>query len=54
MCEALAREGVLIAPGECFDAPEHFRLGFGVQANGFQEALDIASRVFETVGPTSG
>ncbi len=52
MCEALAREGVLTAPGECFDAPAHFRLGFGVQASGFHDALVIASRVFETVGPT--
>jgi aspartate/methionine/tyrosine aminotransferase len=51
MCEALAREGVLTAPGECFDASEHFRLGFGGQASGFQDALDIASRVFETAGP---
>jgi aspartate/methionine/tyrosine aminotransferase len=24
LCEALAREGVLLAPGDCFDAPEHF------------------------------
>jgi aspartate/methionine/tyrosine aminotransferase len=45
LCEALAREGVLIAPGDCFDAPEHFRVGIGAQASGFQEALDIASRV---------
>jgi len=47
MCEALARAGVLTAPGDCFDAPEHFRLGFGVQTSGFQHALDIVSRVFE-------
>lgn len=47
MCETLAREGVLMVPGDCFDAPAHFRLGFGVQASGFQEALDIASRVID-------
>jgi aspartate/methionine/tyrosine aminotransferase len=46
LCQALAREGVLMAPGDCFDAPEHFRVGFGTQASGFQEALEIASRIF--------
>jgi aspartate/methionine/tyrosine aminotransferase len=45
MCEALAREGVLVAPGDCFDAPSHFRVGFGAQAVAFEAALAIASRV---------
>ena len=44
MCEALAREGVLFAPGDCFGAPEHFRIGFGAQAQGFAQALEIVSR----------
>ena len=44
-CEALARAGVLMAPGDCFDAPAHFRVGFGAQADRFREALGIASRV---------
>jgi aspartate/methionine/tyrosine aminotransferase len=43
MCEALAREGVLVGPGDCFAAAAHFRVGFGAQANGFQRALDIAA-----------
>jgi aspartate/methionine/tyrosine aminotransferase len=46
ICQALAREGVLVAPGDCFGAPQHFRVGVGAQADGFQAALDIASRVF--------
>jgi len=46
MCQALAREGVLVAPGDCFGLPEHFRIGVGAQATGFQEALDVTSRVF--------
>lgn len=45
MCEALAREGVLVAPGDCFASAAHFRIGFGAQASGFQQALDIASRI---------
>ena len=43
MCEALARHGVLFAPGDCFGAPEHFRIGFGAQTRGFAQALEIAS-----------
>jgi aspartate/methionine/tyrosine aminotransferase len=46
MCQALAREGVLVAPGDCFGLPDHFRIGVGAQAAGFQDALDVASRVF--------
>lgn len=44
-CEALARAGVLMAPGDCFEAPAHFRVGFGAQVDRFRDALDIASRV---------
>jgi aspartate/methionine/tyrosine aminotransferase len=43
MCEALARAGVLVVPGDCFEAAAHFRVGFGVQSAGFQQALDIAA-----------
>ena len=46
LCQALAREGVLVAPGDCFGLPEHFRIGVGAEATGFQEALGVASRVF--------
>jgi aspartate/methionine/tyrosine aminotransferase len=46
ICQALAREGVLVAPGDCFGFPEHFRIGVGAQAGGFQDALDVANRVF--------
>ena len=43
LCATLASAGVLFAPGDCFDAPEHFRLGFGAQAEGFAQALEIVS-----------
>ena len=43
LCVALAEAGVLFAPGYTFDAPEHFRLGFGAQAEGFAQALNIVS-----------
>jgi len=41
MCEALATAGVLVAPGDCFDLPQHFRIGIGAMTDGYQEALDI-------------
>ncbi len=41
MCEALAKAGVLAAPGDCFDLPEHLRIGIGAVSEGYQEALDI-------------
>jgi aspartate/methionine/tyrosine aminotransferase len=43
LCVALASAGVLFAPGYTFDAPEHFRLGFGAQSEGFAQALNIVS-----------
>lgn len=42
-CATVASAGVLLAPGDCFDAPEHFRLGFAAQSEGFAQALDIVS-----------
>jgi aspartate/methionine/tyrosine aminotransferase len=39
-CRGLATRGVLLAPGDCFYVPEHFRLGFGVAAEGFAGGLE--------------
>jgi aspartate/methionine/tyrosine aminotransferase len=47
-CESLARAGVLMAPGDCFDAPAHFRVGFGAQAAKFRDALRITSEVLDS------
>jgi aspartate/methionine/tyrosine aminotransferase len=44
-CQALANAGVLMAPGDCFDAPAHFRVGFGAQTDRYSDALDIAAKV---------
>ena len=38
-CQAAAERGILLAPGDCFDAPSHFRLGFAAIADKFPEAL---------------
>lgn len=42
-CRALARRGVLLAPGDCWQMPDHFRLGFGVAAEGFARGLERIS-----------
>jgi aspartate/methionine/tyrosine aminotransferase len=42
-CEAAAAKGVLLAPGDCFGFPSHFRLGFGACAEGYEDAVEILS-----------
>jgi len=39
-CRAAAERGILLAPGDCFDAPAHFRLGFAAAGEGFSRALE--------------
>ena len=39
-CQAAADRGILFAPGDCFDSPPHFRLGFAASGNQFADALD--------------
>jgi aspartate/methionine/tyrosine aminotransferase len=47
LCESLARAGVLVAPGDCFDMPAHLRLGFGAQREGYAQALELFGQVLE-------
>ncbi|MGC2196143.1 MAG: aminotransferase class I/II-fold pyridoxal phosphate-dependent enzyme [Terriglobales bacterium] len=39
-CQAAAERGILLAPGDCFDVPSHFRLGFAAVTQDFPKALD--------------
>jgi aspartate/methionine/tyrosine aminotransferase len=39
-CQAAAERGILLAPGDCFDTPSHFRLGFAAAGDNFSRALD--------------
>ena len=39
-CQAATERGILLAPGDCFDAPSHFRLGFAAVGDNFPKALD--------------
>jgi len=50
-CQGAAERGILLAPGDCFDAPPHFRLGFGAMADKFPDAL---GRLGEFVKTWSG
>jgi aspartate/methionine/tyrosine aminotransferase len=39
-CRRVVREeSVVLAPGECFDVPGHFRLGFGLETDALREGL---------------
>lgn len=44
-CQAAAERGILLAPGDCFDAPSHFRLGFAASGEQFSRALDRLSAI---------
>jgi aspartate/methionine/tyrosine aminotransferase len=39
-CQAATEDGILLAPGDCFDTPSHFRLGFAAVGDEFSKALD--------------
>jgi aspartate/methionine/tyrosine aminotransferase len=39
-CQGAAEHGILLAPGDCFDVPSHFRLGFAAVAGNFPRALE--------------
>jgi aspartate/methionine/tyrosine aminotransferase len=39
-CQAATERGILLAPGDCFDVPSHFRLGFAEAAEKFPKALE--------------
>jgi aspartate/methionine/tyrosine aminotransferase len=44
-CEAVARAGLLIVPGDCYGMPDHFRIGIGAQESDYGEALALFERV---------
>src|SRR5215469_13609529 len=50
-CEGAAERGILLAPGDCFDVPSHFRLGFAASGNNFSKALDRFVEFVKTWSP---
>jgi aspartate/methionine/tyrosine aminotransferase len=47
-CQAAAEQGILLAPGDCFDAPSHFRLGFAATGPEFPRALDRLGKLVKS------
>jgi aspartate/methionine/tyrosine aminotransferase len=39
-CAGAAERGILLAPGDCFDSPQHFRIGFAAAGENFPVALN--------------
>lgn len=39
-CQSATESGILLAPGDCFDVPSHFRLGFAASGDDFPRALE--------------
>lgn len=50
-CEAAAERGVVLAPGECFDVPSHFRLGFAASGSEFTRGLDRLGEAIRSWSP---
>lgn len=51
-CQAATEQGILLAPGDCFDAPSHFRLGFAAMTDKFPSALDRLGEFVESWSAT--
>ena len=47
-CRRLARRGVLMAPGDCFGQPTHFRLGFAASGHRFPLAMERFARFLDS------
>jgi aspartate/methionine/tyrosine aminotransferase len=50
-CQAAANQGVLLAPGDCFDVPSHFRLGFAAAGEEFPRALERLAELVKSWSP---
>jgi len=47
-CRRLARHGVLMAPGDCFGMPAHFRVGFAASGEKFAAGLERFSALLRS------
>jgi aspartate/methionine/tyrosine aminotransferase len=50
-CQAAADRGILLAPGDCFEVPSHFRLGFAAAGAGFPKALERLGEFVKSWSP---
>lgn len=49
-CESLASRGVLVAPGACFGAPAHFRIGLAASAD-FDSGAEVVAKYASAATP---
>jgi aspartate/methionine/tyrosine aminotransferase len=49
-CRGLAARGVLMVPGDCFEMPSHFRIGFGASGDHFPLAIERFSEFLKAQG----
>jgi aspartate/methionine/tyrosine aminotransferase len=49
-CRRIARHGVLLAPGDCFGMPAHFRIGFAASGEKFAIGLERLSAAMRSKG----
>jgi aspartate/methionine/tyrosine aminotransferase len=50
-CQAAADRGILLAPGDCFEVPSHFRLGFAAAGEEFPRALERLAELVKSWSP---
>jgi aspartate/methionine/tyrosine aminotransferase len=46
-CEAMVERGVLLAPGDCFGSPAHFRIGLGGSPENFARGVERIAEELE-------
>jgi aspartate/methionine/tyrosine aminotransferase len=44
-CEVAAKQGVLVAPGDCFGRADHVRVGFASHVGGLDRAIEIMAPI---------
>jgi aspartate/methionine/tyrosine aminotransferase len=52
-CQAAANQGILLAPGDCFDMPSHFRLGFAAMGEKLPDALNRLGELITNLSATN-
>jgi aspartate/methionine/tyrosine aminotransferase len=52
-CRSLARSGVLLAPGDCFGMPSHFRIGFAASGERFAQGIERFAEFLQKAAPRS-
>ena len=50
-CRNMAQHGVLLAPGDCFGMPSHFRLGFAASGERFAQGIERFGEVLRKETP---